>query len=543
MPHLTDHSLRQLDAEYVQSLERLALCDLSVRLLEDLKEARERLSQDPSNSSRPPSSRAPWERLQTTFEAEEDAAQEDEQAAKQAPGTEPASRTPDEAAASVDGTAAGAVAGTASPAPATGTPPRKPGKQPGAPGVGRTQVLAANDTQIHRPSVCAGCGKHLIETDTAVVFTGFQSVDLRWGEADKPGLWLWVVNHRYVEVTCGCGHQTRAVPGQGEVDAALTGARLSEWRLVGPGLVSLIVALHLRFRMSRARMHEFLREWLGRPLSIGTLHQTLQEAAAALAPAEQELIQSVQTSGLLHADETAWPQQDQEHLLWLWVFISQTVVYYTIAGRGKKTVLCVLAGFGGWLMSDGWFSYRGYGQRLRCWAHLQRKAKGLMEGFHPEGRLFGRQVHDTLEQLMAAVYAAREGPASGTAPVDLPREHATLIEALRLACTQRLGHAHGKTRALAVEFYTDWDAIFQVLKHPELPLTNNEAERALRHWVISRNLSHGTRTSVGSRVFTLLASVIDTCRLRGHSPWRYITTAITDRRAGRPLAALPQVGV
>jgi len=37
--------------------------------------------------------------------------------------------------------------------------------------------------------------------------------------------------------------------------------------------------------------------------------------------------------------------------------------------------------------------------------------------------------------------------------------------------------------------------------------------------------------------------VIDTCRLRGHSPWRYITTAITDRRAGRPLAALPQVGV
>ena len=59
---------------------------------------------------------------------------------------------------------------------------------------------------------------------------------------------------------------------------------------------------------------------------------------------------------------------------------------------------------------------------------------------------------------------------------------------------------------------------------------------ALRHWVIARKISHGTRTATGSRVFALLASVIDTCRQRGHSPWLYIETAIADRRAGRPLA-------
>jgi transposase len=86
----------------------------------------------------------------------------------------------------------------------------------------------------------------------------------------------------------------------------------------------------------------------------------------------------------------------------------------------------------------------------------------------------------------------------------------------------------------------DWEAIFQVLRHPELPLTNNEAERALRHWVILRKLSLGTRTEVGSRVVALLASVIDTCRQRGHSPWRYLERAIADRRAGQPLVALPR---
>ena len=90
------------------------------------------------------------------------------------------------------------------------------------------------------------------------------------------------------------------------------------------------------------------------------------------------------------------------------------------------------------------------------------------------------------------------------------------------------------------ELLNDWEAIFQVLSHPELPLTNNAAERALRHWVILRKLSLGTRTAVGSRVVALLASVIDTCRQRGHSPWRYLERAIADRRPGPPLAALPQ---
>jgi transposase len=43
---------------------------------------------------------------------------------------------------------------------------------------------------------------------------------------------------------------------------------------------------------------------------------------------------------------------------------------------------------------------------------------------------------------------------------------------------------HKKTHALAVEKLSDWDVIFTVLDRPHLPLTNNEAERALRHWVI-----------------------------------------------------------
>lgn len=156
---------------------------------------------------------------------------------------------------------------------------------------------------------------------------------------------------------------------------------------------------------------------------------------------------------------------------------------------------------------------------------------------HREGQAFGRAVLDTLDTLIRAGYAAREGP-----PGDLTILHAERLDALRTSCERHRAHAHAKTRALAVELLNDWEAIFQVLHTPAHPLTNNAAERALRHWVINRKLSHGTRTDTGSRAFALLASVIDTCRQRGHPPWPYLQTAIADRRAGRPLAPLPQVG-
>jgi IS1 family transposase len=514
--YLSDHSLRQIDDDYLRSLEKEALQGLSLRLLADLKEARERLNQSPTNSSRPPSSRAPWER----------GGSPDSAGATEAEG-EPTVAEPTVA----EPTAAEPK--PAEPKPAEPKFARKAGKQPGAPGVGRTQVLEAHESRPHVPATCAGCGWPFPVGTEGAVYTGFQEVDLRWGEAATAGLRLWVVDHRYHEVTCACGHCTRAVPGQGAVDPLLTGLELREGRLVGPGLATLIVALSKRFRLSHRRIQEFLQDWLGVTLSTGTIHQTVQEAGAAVAPAEAELVAAVHGSGWLHSDETPWPEQGRPG--WLWVFTAATVTLYYIAGRGRELLDNLLEGFTGWLMTDGWGAYRHFPRRLRCWAHLRRKAQGLADSYHRDVRAFGRQVRDHLQTLMAAVYAARDGP-----PTDLPTRYAELLADLRAACERLQHHDHAKPRALAVELLNDWDAIFRVLAHPELPLTNNEAERALRHWVIVRKLSYGTRTDVGSRVFALLASVIDTCRQRGHSPWPYLRTAIADRRAGRPLAPLPQ---
>ncbi|MBK5938199.1 IS66 family transposase [Halochromatium roseum] len=530
--HLSDHSLSQLDADALQRLEVEPLRGLSLRLLEDLKEARERLGQNPTNSSRPPSSQAPWDRLSAR---DTDSSDDEETPLLGEAPDQPADSdaSPEEEPEPTPPPAAKDKARQAEP------PKRKPGKQPGAPGFGRTQVFKAHETIAHRAETCAVCAAALGADAPSVAYAGFQTIDLLWGDAEHPGLHLHIVDHQFYDSHCDCGHQTRAQPGQGEVnDARLEPVALSEWRLVGPGLATLVVALHLRFRLSYRRIREFLHDWLGIRLSVGTIKATLHEAAAASEPLEQELIEAIVASDLLHADETSWPQGAE--LLWLWVNTRATVTLFAVAKRGRELLDRLLPDFSGWLMSDGWTAYRHFPQRLRCWAHLTRKAQGLIDSLDQEAQAFGRQVQDTFDTLINAIHAARDGP-----PGELPTRYAPLLDSLQGACRRRLGHRHAKTNALAVELLNDWEAIFRVLENPHWPITNNAAEQALRHWVIARRIMMGTRNEAGSRTFTLLASVIETCRKCGHLPWPYLSAVITERRAGRTAPALPapMVGV
>lgn len=66
----------------------------------------------------------------------------------------------------------------------------------------------------------------------------------------------------------------------------------------------------------------------------------------------------------------------------------------------------------------------------------------------------------------------------------------------------------------------------------QLPPTNNEAERALRHAVIARRISYGTRSTEGSLAYCSVLSVIETCRLRKVDPWSYIAQVLTLARRG-----------
>jgi len=56
---LSHYDLKQIDRDYLEALPSGKLLDVSLKLLEDLKEARDRLNQTSQNSSRPSGSYAP----------------------------------------------------------------------------------------------------------------------------------------------------------------------------------------------------------------------------------------------------------------------------------------------------------------------------------------------------------------------------------------------------------------------------------------------------------------------------------------------------
>jgi hypothetical protein len=117
------------------------------------------------------------------------------------------------------------------------------------------------------------------------------------------------------------------------------------------------------------------------------------------------------------------------------------------------------------------------------------------------------------------------------------------LDRLKALCKKMGRSRHKKAGELGREFLNDWDAIFRVLDHPELPMTNNAAEQMLRHWVILRKISQGTRSKQGSRALALIASVIETCRQREASPLRYLTAVIERRRQGLDVPDLPPIPV
>jgi len=258
---------------------------------------------------------------------------------------------------------------------------------------------------------------------------------------------------------------------------------------------------------------------------------------------EEQLLEESRSAFLLYADETSWKQMAA--LYWMWAFITARSVLLTIDKRTKETVKRILGDdFAGWLMSDGYSAYRDYPKRLRCWGHLERKAEGIAESLNKKAQEFGEIVLSVMKTLMEAVYEARARASPGE---DLKAKYQKLLKKFRLDCqkykcfaSEKSGKIYEKTQALAREFLNDWEAIFRILEHPHLPLTNNEAERILRHWVILRRLCYGTRTKQGSRTVGLLASVIETCRLRKVSPWEYLAEKIAARRKGLAPPPIPE---
>jgi hypothetical protein len=491
-----------MDRQYFQNLEHQRLVDVACNLRDLAVEQLERLEKDSSNSSRPPSSDSPYKKEKKDVSVARGAEQESSSAddGEKGPGKE---STPPE---------------TSQPE----TEKHSPGKQVGAQGFWRSEPLIPEATVTHYPEHCSSCNVQLGIPHDLPPYMGYHMLEL---ERTPVGIRIACTLHHYYATTCECGHETKARPGEGyvsSVEGRKKDLKLTEYVLVGPMLATFLAALSNRYRMSRVKIREFLAYWMSTELGVGTIDRCIREAGVACFPVVDELVKELQQADIVGLDETPW--YENGCLKWLWVAISKFTAVFHVGTRKKEELLnLILLGFTGWLVTDGYIGYRDRERRQRCLAHLIRKAIALTGATDKAAAKMGDWLLRELRGLIKTMAEGGEDAKTKCCPV---------LARLKRACILGEKQEHSKLRALAKEILNDWDAVVAFVKNPNLPPTNNDAERALRHAVISRRISFGTRTPEGSRAYAALLSVIETCRRRNQDPWAYIAQTIANARKG-----------
>jgi len=493
-----DPDLNDIKRTDLAVMSREELEELAWRLHELARLLANRAGEDSSTSSRPPSSDDPYRREARSKPAEG--------------GGETSSVAPPEGAGKPEERKTGKPAG----------------KQPGAKGHWRCQPIVVSGEIPHALTVCAACGAALGPDLERWLVGAHNSLELVRGDM---ALQVTATKHVYFAVRCSCGHENVERPGVGlrsEIEGRGRNLQMSERCLVGPMLATFIAALSLRFRLSRRKIQEFLADWLDLELGVATIERCIHEFGLASEPVVEQLIEDVRAAERVHLDETPWYQQGV--LRWMWVAVTAATTVYRIGSRRKEELTALIGeAFLGWLVTDGYGAYRDHPRRQRCLAHLIRKALALAEGYYGAGSGFGRDLVRDFRRLIERVH-------DGDGDTDAVKR---LMARIKWNCQCNRHEIEQKVRDLAGEILNDWDAVIAFVSDPSLPPTNNDAERALRHAVIARRISFGTRTDEGSRFYAAGLSIIDTCRKRGVEPWAYACRLIAAARANHMLPTIP----
>ena len=165
--------------------------------------------------------------------------------------------------------------------------------------------------------------------------------------------------------------------------------------------------------------------------------------------------------------------------------------------------------FAGVLVSDFYAAYHHYdGPKQRCWAHLLRDIHDLRV-LHPDDDGLGRWAE--------AVHQLYHQATSFTHPSDQLRLTAQLALERRLLalCHPFLNDPSAVQAKLCRRVENHIKGLFVFVVHSEVPPDNNAAERSLRHLVVSRKVSGGTRSNPGTDTKMTLASIFGTWRAQG----------------------------
>jgi transposase len=311
--------------------------------------------------------------------------------------------------------------------------------------------------------------------------------------------------------------------------------------LAGPGLLAHVIVSKFCDHLPLYRCERMLARF-GVTLSRSTMCDWLAQSAALLRPLWELLKGRVQQSRVIQTDDTPVRVQAQAgaaaHQGRLWVQVGDAghpgLVYFYSPNQEGQWPRAFLKGYKGFLQADAYTGYdalfaTGAVVEVGCWAHARRKFFEAQKT-DPENALYALGI---IRQL----YAVEREAIGQAKKQELSRAD---FEALRLRLRQAqsvpllksfgewldkqakmvlpkspLAEAIGYAR-------NQWAALQVYTTAGFLEIDNNAAERALRPVAVGRKNYLFFGSDLGGETAAVLYSLVQTCRLLGVEPWRYL---------------------
>jgi hypothetical protein len=331
-----------------------------------------------------------------------------------------------------------------------------------------------------------------------------------------------VTGYRHRQAFCARCNRSVVQAGEGELLNAS----------IGPVAKSVAIYLRYRIGISYRKTTELLRELFGLEFVPASALGFDRKAAAQGEPLYEDLREKIRTSDVVHGDETSWRNDGVGHSVWF--AGNGNLAFFHIDRHRSAEVAKSIFGedFDGTLVRDRYAAYNGIGADWQaCLAHLLTNAKEI-RGEHallPQTEkdaavgLFCDRVINLCSRLCDAGEKLKSG--------DIPWKAAAKIE--KRSVTELSNICKPTLRFKPAETLRSYLAgpeqkfLFTFLRHPGVPPTNNLAEQSLRHLVIFRKISFGTRSQSGLKTHSILPSLVQTARRQGVHPRDFLQTLLT----------------
>lgn len=291
--------------------------------------------------------------------------------------------------------------------------------------------------------------------------------------------------------------------------------------LLGGDVTAMVAFMKGGCHMSFSTIKQFFKEVMKLDVSRGMLNKATGKVSASLEPAYQQIIERLPDESYLGIDETG--HKDTGDKYWTWCFQSVDYSLFHIdESRGSKVLFDLLGKeYEGIIGCDFWGAYRkffrlGNATVQYCMAHLIREVRFLAEHTNSKLSDWGQKLLDWLRKLFRTLHRSDELTETGFAR-SMEQIKRKFLSKVRKPPDHKLAKKLARRfKGKAAETY------FRFLTDPDVEPTNNGTEREIRHTVIDRRITQGTRGDAGMRWCERIWTTIATCKKQQRNVFDFI---------------------